>query len=78
MIRGHTIAIHSTEKCDGVTIIALFSTNKCDVAPSSNLHNVHLPQKSPTVKRMGLKVIYHFLLKLFVKFVPCFPVATMC
>ena len=32
-----------------VYTIALYSTNNCDVVPSSNLHDVHLPQKSPTV-----------------------------
>ena len=26
------------------------STNNCDVVPSLNLHNVHFPQKSPTVQ----------------------------
>ena len=50
MIRGHTIALYSSGKCDGVATIAFNSTNKCDLAPSSNLHDIHLPQKSPTVK----------------------------
>jgi hypothetical protein len=31
--------------------IALSSTNNCDVVPSSNLHDGHLPQISSTVKR---------------------------
>ena len=44
-----TIALYSTGKCNGGLIIALNSTNNCNVVPSSNLHNVHLPQKSPTV-----------------------------
>ena len=33
-----------------VYTITLYSTNNCDVVPSSNLHDVHLPQESPTVE----------------------------
>ena len=47
------------DQCNGVTIIALNSTNKCDVAPSSNLHNVHLTQKSPTVKKAFKKLCFY-------------------
>ena len=44
------IRLSSTVKCDGGPIIALTSTNNCDEVPSSNLHDVHLPQKSQTVQ----------------------------
>ena len=33
-------------------LFALNSTNNCDGVPSSNLHDVHLPQKSPTVQHL--------------------------
>ena len=49
-MHGHIIALSSTVKCLGGPIITLDSTNNCSLVPSSNLHDVHLPQKSTTVK----------------------------
>ena len=34
MIHGNAIALYCTVNCDGVTIIALNRTNKCDGVPS--------------------------------------------
>ena len=43
---GYPLAHIPTDKWYSVYTIALYSTNNCDMVPSSNLHDVHLPQKS--------------------------------
>ena len=46
---GYTLAHIPTNKWYMLYTFALYNTNNCDVVPSSNLHDVHLPNKSPTV-----------------------------
>ena len=47
---GYPFALIPTNKLYMGLFFALNSNNNCDVVPSSNLHDVYLPQKSPTVK----------------------------
>ena len=69
---GYPLAHIPSNKWYMGPIIALSSTNNCDVVPSSKLHDVHLPQKSPTVKCLliefvisNLNQIYFCILEIF-------------